>query len=114
LFGDGACHPDQIRKRLLWLAARRGIPVAELPRGRLDVPTPDLVDFCSKHSLSIDWLAFGQPRDLLEMMRNPPQWPGETAQPPLSPADRLLAKLSRLQPNEIAFIDATVTKLLSM
>lgn len=103
---DGATHPDQIRKRLLWLARERGISVGELPRGRVDVPTMEMIAFCSKHGVTVDWLVFGRPRDLLHMLRQVPPAP-----PPS--ATGLLEKLERLNPRARAFVAERVEALLS-
>jgi len=68
---DGAAHPDAIRKRLLWLAHERGIPVDEVPKV-LQVMTVELSDFCKAHRLSLNWVIGGCLNDLQYMLRQQP------------------------------------------
>jgi hypothetical protein len=66
LLNDGAAHQGQMRRRLLWLANQRGIPVADVPKvGR--VCTKELRDFCVKHGITFEWLFEGDLKALLWM-----------------------------------------------
>ena len=67
LHTDGSCKPENVRRRLQWLAYERQIPEKDLPKVQCD-PTDELLDFAEKHHVSLDWLLGGDLKGLHRMM----------------------------------------------
>jgi hypothetical protein len=106
LNADGASNSVMIYKRLLWLAQRRGIPVADVPRVG-PAMTIQLKDFCLKHGVSFDWMLTGELPALRDMLRQ-----FAAAGPPRPDTlANLRAKLARLDAEALAIIDKAVWAL---
>jgi hypothetical protein len=96
LVHDKAADPDTIRKRLLWLAQERGIPLEDVPPVRSHM-TQGLLDFCQSHGISLKWVTLGRLKDLLEMLRQP-----QPEQPPSTEEFlRLLARCSTADRDQV-------------
>jgi hypothetical protein len=67
LHTDGSCKPENVRRRLQWLAYERQIPEKDLPKVQCD-PTDELLDFAEKHHVSLDWLLGGDLKGLHRMI----------------------------------------------
>jgi hypothetical protein len=68
LHTDGSCKPENIHRRLLWLAYERQIPEKQLPKTTRD---DDLLDFAERYHISLDWLICGDLKGLHRMMGKP-------------------------------------------
>ena len=83
---DGATTNAAIRRRIALIAAERKLDASEtkaLMKGRW-LTTFHLCQFAKKHSLSVDWLIFGELKGLLETVRGCPSRPQQLV---LSPGD---------------------------
>jgi hypothetical protein len=66
---DGSCKPENVRRRLQWLAYERQIPEKDLPKVQCN-PTDELFDFAEKYHISLDWLLCGDLKGLHRMTEN--------------------------------------------
>ncbi|RTM13890.1 MAG: hypothetical protein EKK33_08945 [Bradyrhizobiaceae bacterium] len=64
LFLAGATHPDQIKRRLDWLALEWNLPA---PPKVYATPTTALISYIEKHGILFDWMVYGRVRDLVAM-----------------------------------------------
>jgi hypothetical protein len=81
LTNDGACSNAAVRRRIALIAAERKLDPSEtktLMKGRW-LTTFHLCQFAKKHSLSVDWLIFGNLEGLLETVRGCPSRPQQPA-----------------------------------
>jgi hypothetical protein len=62
---DGACSPQQIKRRLLWLAIEWQLDAP--PKVGLS-PSEELTDYCRRHGISFDWMLYGDLKGLQRMM----------------------------------------------
>lgn len=98
LLDDGAGQPDAIRKRLVWFARERGIPLADLPTN-LRTPTRELIEFCEAYRLSFNWVINGNLTDLRDMLSRPtPKQPPSNLR--VLSREEFLRLLARLSPQQ--------------
>lgn len=71
LLAEGSASNGRVRKRLIWLASQRGIPIASLP----PINTCKVAMFCKKHDVDIEWAISGSLTALQAMLRKQPQPP---------------------------------------
>ena len=65
LTGAGSSSPQQMSRRFVWLQEEWRLPPC--PKiGR--TMTTELLDYCKKHSVSLDWLLCGELKELRSMM----------------------------------------------
>lgn len=102
LDADGASKSRQISRRVLWPAREWQLP--RCPKiGR--TMTPELVDYCKTHGVSMDWLLCGNLKGLHRMMLA--RRIGKAAATPES----LKEKLARLSESERELIRMMVDQL---
>ena len=101
----GAESIPAIQRRIQALAAERSIPPADYAKLMYKrVSTSAVVDFCTKHSVSFDWLLSGDLKGLQRMKRWRP--------PPQPSAKDLEQKILSLPPEARQIIEATIDRLL--
>jgi hypothetical protein len=104
LHTDGSCKPENIRRRLHWLAYERQIPEKDLPKVRCN-PTDEFFDFTEKHHISLDWLLCGDLKALHRMMGKPCAG--------VSTVERIMEKYGQLSPDQQRIITEEASRLLA-
>jgi hypothetical protein len=104
LHTDGSCNPENIRRRLQWLAYERQIPEKDLPKVRC-YPTDELLDFAEKYHVSLDWLLGGDLKGLHRMIGKP--------RAGVSTVERMLEKYDQLSPDRRRIITEEVNRMLA-
>jgi hypothetical protein len=105
LVADGASNSGQMNRRVLWLAREWRLP--RCPKiGR--AMTPELVDYCKTHGVSMDWLLYGDLKGLHRMMMK-----RKGRYVPPDQHERLMRKVGRLSPQDQDILRKTVDRLLA-
>jgi hypothetical protein len=104
LHTDGSCKPENVRRRLQWLAHERQIPEKDLPKVQC-CPTDELLDFAEKHHLSLDWLLGGDLKGLHRMIGKPCAG--------ASTIERIMEKYGQLSPDQQRIITEEANRMLA-
>jgi hypothetical protein len=104
LRADGSCEPENIRRRLQWLAYERQIPEKDLPKVQCNL-TDELSDFAEKHHISFDWLLGGDLKGLHRMMGKPCAG--------VSTVERIMEKYGQLSPDRQRIVTEEVNRMLA-
>ena len=106
LHTDGSCKPENIGRRLQWLAHERQIPEKDLPKVQCDM-TDELFDFAEKYHVSLDWLLCGDLKGLREMRRGCPSRPQQPVLTPdelQRPSALIIAAIEAADRDQIEFL----------
>jgi len=105
LAADGASNPQHIARRTLWLSQEWKLPPCpKVGRTMSDA----LLRYCDAHSVSLDWLLYGDLKGLQRMVRN------RNGKPSVPTAkERMLSKYYALAPEDRRIIDELAAKILA-
>jgi hypothetical protein len=104
LHTDGSCKPENVRRRLQWLACERQIPEKDLPKVQCN-PTDELFDFAEKYHVSLDWLLCGDLKGLHRMMGKPCA--------DVSTVERIVEKYGQLSPDRQRIVTERMNQMLA-
>jgi hypothetical protein len=96
---DGALSREAIRRRLQWVAYDRKLAPAEITKA---MRTRNIVAFCKKHGVSLDWVLYGNLQDHPKK-----SWERKTVLTP----DQLRRAYESLGENDKAFISQYLSLL---
>jgi hypothetical protein len=108
LHTDGSCKPENIRRRLHWLAYERQIPEKDLPKVQCN-PTDEFFDFAEKYHISLDWLLCGDLKGLHRMKGKP--CAGVSTVERIT--ERIMKKCGQLSPDQQRIVTEEVDRMLA-
>jgi hypothetical protein len=105
---DGSCKPENVRRRLHWLAYDRQIPEKDLPKVQCN-PTDEFFDFAEKYNISLDWLLCGDLKGLHRMKGKP--CAGASTVERIT--ERVMEKYGQLSPDQQRIFTEEVNRMLA-